>query len=119
MKFLRKLHLYLGCFFTPILLFFAVTGALQTFELHEQQKNSSYVPPAILKLLSEVHIHQRWETAAASVPFRWFAVAAALGFLITSLLGIVMAFKLGKSKMIVWLCLIAGMLLPVLLLMFV
>ncbi len=119
MKFLRKLHLYLGCFFTPILVFFAVTGALQTFELHEQHKNSSYVPPAILKLLSEVHIHQRWEAATTSFPFRWFAVAAAIGFLLTSLLGIVMAFKLGKSKAVVWLCLIAGALVPVLLLMFV
>ncbi len=117
MKFLRKLHLCLGCFFTPILVFYAVTGALQLFELHEQKKNSSYAPPALLKWLSEVHIHQRWQAAAASVPFRWFALAAAAGFLLTSLLGILMAFKFSKSKVVVWLSLIAGALVPVLLLM--
>jgi hypothetical protein len=34
-KFLRKVHLYLGIFTTRGLLFFAITGALQTFNMHE------------------------------------------------------------------------------------
>jgi hypothetical protein len=118
MKFLRKLHLYLGCFFTPILLFFALTGAAQLFDYHQSRKDGSYTAPAWLKLLSDVHIHQRWQHAAASQSFRVFAAAATIGFLITCLLGIYMAFKLSKSKLVVWLCLLGGALLPVLLLMF-
>jgi uncharacterized iron-regulated membrane protein len=30
MKFLRQLHLYLGCFFAPLVAFFALTGIIQT-----------------------------------------------------------------------------------------
>jgi hypothetical protein len=118
MKFLRKLHLYLGCFFTPILLFFALTGAAQLFDYHQSQKDGSYTAPAWLKLLSDVHIHQRWQHAAASQSFRVIAAAGAIGFLLTSLLGILMAFKLSKSKAVVWFCLIAGTLAPILLLLF-
>ncbi len=35
LKYTRLVHLYLGVFITPALLFFAFTGALQTFSLHE------------------------------------------------------------------------------------
>ena len=42
LKFLRKAHLYIGIFTTPALIFFAVTGALQTFSLHETTPGSSY-----------------------------------------------------------------------------
>ena len=118
MKLLRKLHLLLGCFFTPILLFFAVTGGLQLFDFHQSRKDGSYTAPEWLRLLSNIHIHQRWQQAAASNTFRWFAAAAAIGFLLTSLLGILMAFKLSKSKLTVWLCLIAGALVPILLIIF-
>jgi uncharacterized iron-regulated membrane protein len=34
-KFLRKVHLYIGIFATPALLFLAITGPMQTFSLHE------------------------------------------------------------------------------------
>lgn len=118
MKLLRRLHLLLGCFFTPILLFFVVTGGLQVFDLHQTHKDGSYRAPALVTLLSDIHIHQRWQHAAASQTFRWFMAAAAIGFVLTSLLGIIMAFKLSKSKLTVWLCLIAGALVPILLIAF-
>ena len=35
LKFLRQAHLYIGIFISPAILFFALTGALQTFSLHE------------------------------------------------------------------------------------
>lgn len=41
----RQIHLYLGVFTTPALLFFAITGALQTFSFHETTKGSDYKPP--------------------------------------------------------------------------
>lgn len=35
MKKVRQLHLYLGTLFAPLIIFFALTGILQTLELHE------------------------------------------------------------------------------------
>ena len=58
LKFLRQVHLYIGVFTTPALLFFAITGALQSFSLHEQTRGSSYKPPALLAQLAQLHKKQ-------------------------------------------------------------
>jgi hypothetical protein len=54
----RLLHLYLGVFTAPALLFFAFTGALQTFSLHETTQGSSYKPPAWIASLAQLHKKQ-------------------------------------------------------------
>ena len=54
-KFLRMLHLYLGVFSAPALLFFAFTGGLQTFSLHETTRGSNYAPPAWLASAAQLH----------------------------------------------------------------
>src|SRR5579862_7174126 len=61
LKFLRKVHLYLGVFTAPALLFFAFTGALQTFSLHETAQGSSYKPPAWIAELGQLHKKQTTE----------------------------------------------------------
>jgi len=58
LRILRKLHLYLGVFTAPALLFFAFTGALQTFSLHETTQGSSYKPPAWMASLAQLHKKQ-------------------------------------------------------------
>ena len=58
LKFLRKIHLYIGIFTTPALLFFAITGALQTFSLHETTQGSNYKPPAWIASLAQLHKKQ-------------------------------------------------------------
>lgn len=55
LKAIRLTHNYLGVFFAPTILFFAITGGLQMFSLHETTRGSSYVPPAILVHLSQLH----------------------------------------------------------------
>ena len=55
LKAIRLTHHYIGVFFTPTILFFAITGGLQMFGLHETGRRSSYVPPAILTHLSQLH----------------------------------------------------------------
>ncbi len=45
LRYTRLVHLYIGVFIAPALLFFALTGALQTFSLHETTRGSSYKPP--------------------------------------------------------------------------
>jgi hypothetical protein len=58
LKYLRLSHLYFGAFITPALLFFAFTGALQTFSLHETTPGSSYKPPAWAVTLGQIHKKQ-------------------------------------------------------------
>ena len=55
---LRVLHLYIGVFLAPALIFFAFTGALQTFSLHETTRGSSYQPPRWAVVLGQIHKKQ-------------------------------------------------------------
>jgi hypothetical protein len=58
LRYLRLIHLYTGIFIAPALLFFAFTGALQTFSLHETTRGSSYKPPAWAVMLGQIHKKQ-------------------------------------------------------------
>lgn len=53
MRKIRQLHFYLGVFFAPSILFFALTGALQTFGLHEKSNT-----PALVAELAQIHKNQ-------------------------------------------------------------
>src|SRR5437588_10360971 len=48
----RQLHLYLGLFFAPSIIFFAFTGTLQTFSLHENKHPGDHHPQWIATLAS-------------------------------------------------------------------
>ena len=82
-RFLRKVHLYLGVFFAPVILLFALTGALQVYGLHEAGEGGAYKPAPIVEKLAQVHIHQRFALkpkrpgAAAKPPVAQAAAAAA------------------------------------------
>jgi hypothetical protein len=58
LKGVRLAHLYLGVFVAPAVLFFAFTGAIQTFSLHETTRGSSYQPPRIFVVLGQIHKKQ-------------------------------------------------------------
>lgn len=58
-RILRQFHLWLGVFFAPSILFFAVTGGLQELKFHEA--HGTYAPPPVLEKLGQVHIHQKFE----------------------------------------------------------
>ncbi len=133
LKQMRNIHLYLGVFFSPLLIFFIVSGTLLTFELHEAPEpltaqetpaptsaapvelENSYVPPKTLVSMSQVHMHQRWvsknKEPEPSIPFRILIVMMSVGLLATTVLGIVMAFKYTKPWL-VWLCLFLGTAIP-------
>ena len=119
MKRLREIHLYLGCLFAPVLMFFAVTGAWQLFGLHHSKKDGSFVPPRSMVLLSDIHQHQHVPPAGSdsSTPLRYFMLAASIGLVTTTILGVVMAFRFGRSKTSAMLCLAAGIVVPLLMLL--
>ncbi len=52
----RQIHTYIGAFIAPSVLFFAFTGSLQLFSLHEA--HGAYTPPAIVEALARVHKDQ-------------------------------------------------------------
>ena len=56
---IRVWHSYIGFFSAPSILFFALTGALQLFDLHEQ--HGDYRPPAIVEKLASMHKDQVFE----------------------------------------------------------
>ncbi|HUA81273.1 MAG TPA: PepSY domain-containing protein [Dyella sp.] len=58
LKISRQIHLYVGVFIAPALLFFALTGGLQVFGLHETSRGSDYKPPAWLAVAAQVHKKQ-------------------------------------------------------------
>jgi hypothetical protein len=58
LKLARQWHLYLGTLFAPSIIFFALTGALQLFGLHEGHPGETYQPPVWVQKLSSIHKDQ-------------------------------------------------------------
>jgi len=115
MKTLRRIHLYLGCFFAPLLLFFVCTGWYQMF--HERKKNPGEGESWVDRL-SDVHVDQIFvnETAGSFSPklFQFLVVVMSLSLILTVLLGIVLAFRSIRRRWLVWASLGLGVLVPVL-----
>jgi hypothetical protein len=147
LKLFRKIHLYFGIFIAPMLIFFAFTGALQTFSLHETTQGSSYKPPAWAVTLGQIHKKQTSivpvrkqrppdapkpakADAAPSpkpvdappqkshLPLKIFFLIVSIGLFTSTLTGIYMAYKYNQSKLVVTALLLAGAIIPVLLLPF-
>lgn len=118
MKSLRLLHLYLGCLFAPMLIFFAVTGSWQLFNWHQSTKDKTYVAPPSLSALSFIHkdAHIPGTPGRQPTPLRYFMLATAIGLVATTIIGIVMAYRFSNRPLVATLCLLAGIALPGLLL---
>jgi DNA relaxase NicK len=121
LKKIRQIHLYLGVLFAPLLIVLAVSGALQTFRLQDKPKDGgTYEPPQIIVKLADFHKDQKIEAVSGktrSLPVMWFFVLASIGMIITSVMGIYMAFKFTKRHTFVYLSLAAGVILPILFLL--
>lgn len=55
----RKWHSYIGLFTAPSVLFFALTGALQLYHLHEE--HGDYKPLPLIEKLGSVHKDQEFK----------------------------------------------------------
>jgi hypothetical protein len=118
MRTLRTLHLYLGSLFAPVLIVLALSGAWQTFRWNDAKKDGSYTPPPVVKLFSDIHKDQVLPGArhGQNPAMQWFLVSASLGLTLTTMLGIVMAYRVSRRPVLVTALLLAGILLPTLLL---
>ena len=147
LKAFRQIHLYIGIFISPAILFFALTGALQTFSLHETTRGSEYKPPTWIATLAQLHKKQtttmpvrkqRPPDAApkpgkhadpatppspeppqkSHLPMKIFFLVVSVGLFTSTLTGIYMSYKFVRNKLVVSALLLAGILIPLILLPF-
>jgi hypothetical protein len=134
----RRFHSYFGVFIAPSVLFFALTGSLQLFSLHEA--HGDYHPPAVIEKLGMLHKDQvfaakpkRTPPAAAKAPkpdapgaeahreagpetsaraLKWFFLFVAASLAVSTCLGVWMALAYGPGKRVLWLVFLAGAAIP-------
>jgi len=120
MRLLRRIHMYLGCFFAPLLLFYVLTGWYQTIN-HDRLKSPSEAE-TLLQHLREVHVDQIYptdrEVRHPSSPklFQGLVVLMAIALVTTVILGVVLAFRSTRKVWPVLASLGLGLAVPVLLL---
>ncbi len=146
MLLVRRIHAYLGLFIAPSVLFFALSGGLQIFNLHEA--HGRYRPPAPIVALGSVHKDQvlskpdehhgppsgapaSGEPApnhdddddhdkgpkASTLVLKWFFEAIAAGLALSTLLGLWIGLRFTRTPRLSWSCFVAGIVLPLLILL--
>ncbi len=137
---LRQWHGYLGAFIAPSVIFFALTGALQLFSLHEA--HGGYHPAQIVEKLGRLHKDQVFELdhhpdppqaasqkapgppkpdnddqpAVSTYLLKWFFLVVALGLVASTVFGIWIALTKPRGRSATLALLAAGFAIPVLLL---
>jgi hypothetical protein len=145
MRRLRQIHHYVGVFFAPAIIFFAFTGMLQVIGL--QEKSPSGPPPAWINWAASIHKHQvppkprpaggdhgddhgAGHRPAAGpeagghehehggfVPLKAFVLLVALGLLLSSIVGVIIALNNRATRRTSVVMLVAGVVLPLLLML--
>jgi len=134
---IRTWHFYIGMLIAPSVLFFAVTGALQLFSLHEAHGN--YTPPPIIEKLSSIHKDQvfamghhhaapkakapgaapppaddddklKTSTLILKIYFFW---VVALGLVVSTLLGLWMGLTHPLRRRAAWILVAIGAVIPI------
>jgi hypothetical protein len=140
MMIVRQFHTYLAVFIAPSVLFFALTGALQLFGLHESR--GPYTPPPLIEKLGMVHKDQvfmlkprrappKAQAAGQSAEIRKppakeearkprqstallkdFFLAVSMALVATTGLGLWVALTQSRRRGLVWVLLVAGAVTP-------
>ncbi len=143
---LRTLHAYMAIFTAPSILFFALTGALQLFDLHEA--HGGYQPPALIEKLGRLHKDQVFArddrhpdniadkpVSAASdhapaiatatddddpmsaTVLKWFFLLVTLVLALTTAFGLWLGLRHNRRKLLGWFLLASGLVLPTIVVM--
>ena len=135
MKSIRRLHAWLGVLFEPSIIFFALSGALQLFGLHETERGET---PGLIAKMGMVHTHQTTQMPQrkpqpqaapqhieparpaqpkpTTLPIKIFFALMASSLIASSGLGLWIAFTSKRDRRLHVALLAAGVVLPVLLL---
>ena len=138
----RVWHSYAGAFFAPAILFFSITGAFQTFNLHKPMPG--YHPPVLLQALASMHKNQNLHVKYADDPapkpgkrakagktddkpplssviaqgtLKIFAALVSVGLIATTALGLFMSWQAASRRRAVLLWFAAGAVLPMLMML--
>lgn len=109
MKSLLRLHRFLGAFSAPMLILFAISGSWQLVNAHKQMKNQP-PPPRALHAISDLHMGEDLE-GPTKWAYRGVAWLVALSLVVTSTLGLFVAFKVDRSRWIA-VAVVSGAVLP-------
>jgi len=130
MQKIRLVHFYLGVFFAPLIIFFAFTGTLQVFKLHERNKESgtAAIQADWIAWFGQFHKEQAWIPPKASAPrsptasariekprplvMMWFVALMGISLMVTTLLGLYMAFNYPRRRKGFAIALGAGIVIP-------
>jgi hypothetical protein len=142
---LRLAHFYLGVFFAPLIVFFAFTGVLQVFKLHEAYRQ---VPGAQGKddwiaWFASFHKEQAWIAPKAerpnaerpgaappgaqpdsrgkdpvAQPMKWLVAAMGVALMLTTCIGLYIAFSYPKRRRGFFVALVTGIATPLALMVF-
>ncbi len=99
MTLLRRLHLYLGCFFAPMLVFFSISGIWQVYGVQWGDNEK------VLRLLSTIHMGHNLRSkdpnafTLTSPYLEFFVALMATSLLISIVLGVILAFKFGRGTL--------------------
>jgi uncharacterized iron-regulated membrane protein len=137
---IRTWHTYLGILIAPSVLFFALTGALQLFSLHEA--HGTYHPLPVIEKLASVHKDQVYalghheepppeapaagahppapaehedEPAIGTPLLKWYFLVVALGLATSTVLGLWMGLTHIRHKRTGWWLLAIGVVVPLVL----
>ncbi len=114
-KLLRRLHLYLGVFFAPLLLLFVITGWWQTVTIN-RNKGLGFGQTVIEKL-STVHIDQYYPVPGTKKyrtdAFKILTVALCIGLILAIVLGIWMGFQTPGHRLGSLIALLLGIAVPI------
>jgi hypothetical protein len=125
---LRQLHLLLGLFFTPAIMFFSISGTLQTFQMHEA--HDDYVAAPAIAAMATVHKEQvidvhafdprpadapppRKHPGQKLVPMKWFVLFMAIGLIMSQLTGIALAIRYKRERIQMAAALVLGTIVPI------
>jgi hypothetical protein len=136
---IRQIHVYLGAFIAPSVLFFAITGGLQLFRLHEVR--GAFHPPVVIQKLGRLHKNQVFAVKpkrpgqaaatpapskpasdatrqpesgpkASTVALRWFFLFVSAALAVSTLLGLWMGLQYNRRKGLIWIMFLAGAVIP-------
>lgn len=116
MRLLRRIHLYLGCFFTPLLLFFLATGWYQTFHVNRNKKPGE--AETWVSRFTSIHKDQLYPTESATgYSTKLFQALVALmsaALMATAGLGVFLAVRTVRPLWVLWVTFALGVIVPVL-----
>lgn len=129
---IRRLHRLTGLVFAPTLLFLALTGTVQVFDLHKFRPG--YTPANLILRTTALHKNQtlrvrsrppppatgKAEARPTEVPsfaqscLKIFAALASASLALTTAMGVVLALRSHRERTLSLLCLLAGVAVPAL-----